>query len=190
MLKKRGLSIVQYVMINGWMFLLLIIVLVVMNQIGFFDSIINPQPKCVLGDGFTCLLVASYIDDNNESDGSVNDTVTILFRNELSDNMYGLKINASGCEGEHRGKANDTEVVPGETAEYIVYKCKGINPKRMFDSSLVIYYETMFEGKFISHLAKGYITSYVGYPDMDETFSDKFEQDKNAIKNFFRRHIG
>ena len=161
-LKKRSQSASNYLLINGWILLLILLTVVALYTFGIFDFFKYASEKCELGDGLHCQdFIAEINEATGESDGDTEDKVIFEIENKLDTEIYNLSINVPDCKPIYPQKEN---ISPGGEKTYIITHCKSLKPKGKLKTEIKIRYNTKLNSETVNHLSNGYIFTHVISP--------------------------
>lgn len=182
---KKSQKIVRMLMINGWLIILLVIVILGLNALGLFEFIKKSSHRCILGDGLECTGFSAAIDDSEmPSDGDDQDTIKLIVKNNIKDLLYNFKIEVVKCEETNSPALKVFRIE--DTLNYTIKGCKGMLPRRTFSSPLVVAYETRIGEKRFQHESSGYLSTHVDAPEPPSNW-EKF---KAAFMMQFRKYVG
>jgi len=183
-MNKKSQSTSNYLIINGWIAVILVLVLMGLYVFGIFDFFKYSAERCDLGDGFNCAQFRAETDEASKpSNGDVNDMVIIEIENELETTAHNLSIIVLDC----RQESMFYETIPSKTKKtYIIKMCKGLKPKNVLQSDLEIRYKTIEPNLEINHFSKGHIYTHVISPAPEKLH----ERMGRSIAKWMRENVG
>lgn len=165
----------EFILINGWIFIILVIIIITLNQIGIFESLSTSSYKCELGDGLACINFSAETNDITiKSDGDEHDQVIIVIENQLHD-IENFLINIPNC---------DKIVIPKfkykTKLTYVLTSCHDLKPGKTFTIQFKVFYETTKGHEKSYNVNNGILSTYVKSPEKPEK-----KLIKDRIKEWF-----
>jgi len=161
-MNKKSQSASNYLLVNGWIILLVILAVAGLYTFGIFDFFKYTSEKCELGDGLDCDdFIAEINEAVGESDGDTEDKVVFEIENELNTEIYNLSINVPGCKPIFPQRKN---ISSGEKKTYTVTHCKSLKPRGKLKTEIKVRYITKLNSETLNHLNNGYIFTHIVSP--------------------------
>jgi len=170
----------DYLILNGWMIAIVIIVVSLMFFAGVFDFLKYAAEKCEFGDGIRCVEFAAETNDTRKvSNGDEKDMIIFEIENLLEEDIKNMSIVLPGCG---QKEIQEIEINSGSNKTYIAYGCKGLEPKGLFQSKMEIRYKT---GN-VAHRTDGFLKVYVSSP-APESYRAKAGK---SVAKWIRENVG
>jgi hypothetical protein len=173
--------LVDYMVVKGWIFVLIVILLILMYFFGIFDVLSESSSKCSLGDGFSCKSSFFTNDSSYFSDGDINDYILLSIRNTLGEDITAFSVESKNCKA-----VNQVSIKNNETISYVLNGCEKMKGRSHFTEYLILKYTTGNNDVSVQHLQYGYARGLVEAP-MPEQPIDIL---KEKIKDWMRVNVG
>jgi hypothetical protein len=183
MMEKSPDSMINYWLVNGWMIVLLLVVVFFMAALGFFDYFISSGYSCDLGDSFRCNDFTAFTDEKTVSYGDLDDYISFKLTNKQTTAVKDLIVSIESCSSVDL--VNKT-LQSGQTVNITSYFCENLRPGYSTNLDINLSYSVLNGGVEYQLKDFGHIDVFVE-TIQHETMMYKF---KRWITNGIKENIG